>query len=94
MISPAMIAALIFGACGLVGAAAVEFMLRTVAQDAGVNRWIFVAVPALFLAGSAEKSSKTLPPHSLSRKSASRNSSSPKPESRFVSRGPKLTAPF
>jgi len=48
MISPAMIAALVFGACALVGAAAVEFMLRAVAQEAGVNRWIFVAVPALF----------------------------------------------
>jgi len=48
MISPAMIASLVFGACGLLAAAAVEFVLRSFAEEAGVNRWIFVAVPGLF----------------------------------------------
>jgi hypothetical protein len=48
MISPATIAALVFGACGLLAAAAVEFLLRSFAEQAGVNRWIFVAVPGLF----------------------------------------------
>ncbi len=48
MISPAMIASLIFGACGLLAAAALEYLLRALADDAGINRWIFVAVPALF----------------------------------------------
>jgi hypothetical protein len=48
MISPAMIASLIFGACGLLAAAALEYLLRALADDAGVNRWIFIAVPALF----------------------------------------------
>jgi hypothetical protein len=48
MISPAMIASLVFGACGLLAAAGVEFLLRAFADEAGVNRWIFVAVPGLF----------------------------------------------
>jgi hypothetical protein len=48
MISPAMIASLVFGACGLLAAAAVEFLLRALADEAGINRWIFVAVPGLF----------------------------------------------
>ena len=48
MISPAMIAGLIFGACGLLAAAAVEYLLRSFAEQAGINHWIFVAVPGLF----------------------------------------------
>lgn len=48
MISPAMIASLVFGACGLLAAAAIEFILRAFAEEAGINRWIFVAVPGLF----------------------------------------------
>jgi len=48
MISPAMIAGIIFGACGLLAAAAVEFLLRSFADQLGINRWIFVAVPGLF----------------------------------------------
>jgi len=48
MISPAMIAALVFGACGLVAAAALEFLLRQFAEQAGINSWVFIAVPALF----------------------------------------------
>src|SRR6202166_1450383 len=48
MISPAMIASLVFGACGLLGAAAVEFILRAFADEAGINRWIFIAVLGLF----------------------------------------------
>jgi hypothetical protein len=43
-----MIASLVFGACGLLAAAAVEYLLRALADDVGINRWIFVAVPALF----------------------------------------------
>jgi hypothetical protein len=48
MLSPPMIASLVFGACGLLAAAAVEILLRSFADEAGVNRWIFVAVPGLF----------------------------------------------
>jgi len=43
-----MIASLVFGACGLLAAAAVEFFLRALADQAGVSRWLFVAVPGLF----------------------------------------------
>jgi hypothetical protein len=43
-----MIAALVFGACGLLAAAAVEYLLRSFADQAGVNRWVFIAVPGLF----------------------------------------------
>ena len=48
MISPAMIASVVFGACGLLAAAGVEFLMRAFAEEAGLNRWIFVAVPGLF----------------------------------------------
>jgi uncharacterized membrane protein len=48
MFSSATIAGLVFGACGLLAAAAVEYLLRSFAEEAGVNRWIFVAVPGLF----------------------------------------------
>jgi MFS family permease len=48
MISPAMIAALIFGAFGLLAGAAVQFILGSFADEVGVNRWIFIAVPGLF----------------------------------------------
>jgi membrane associated rhomboid family serine protease len=48
MISPAMIASLVFGICGLIAAAAVEYLLRQFAEEAGINAWIFIAVPALF----------------------------------------------
>jgi hypothetical protein len=48
MISPAMIAALVFGACGMLAAAALEFLLRQFAEQAGINTWVFIAVPALF----------------------------------------------
>jgi hypothetical protein len=48
MISPAMIASLVFGICGLLAAAAVEWILKAVADEAGVNRWIFITVPGLF----------------------------------------------
>lgn len=48
MISPAMIASLVFGLCGFLAAVAVEFLLRQFAEDAGVSSQIMVAVPALF----------------------------------------------
>jgi len=48
MISPAVIASLVFGACGLLAAAGAQFLLRAFAEEAGVNRWIFIAVPGLF----------------------------------------------
>ena len=48
MISPSMIASVVFGACGLLAAAGVEFLMRAMADEAGINRWIFVSVPALF----------------------------------------------
>jgi len=43
-----MIASLVFGACGLLAAAAVQWILKAVAEQAGVNPWIFVTVPGLF----------------------------------------------
>ena len=48
MLTPPVIASVVFGLCGMLAAGAVEFLLRALADDAGVNRWIFVAVPALF----------------------------------------------
>lgn len=42
-----MIASLVFGACGLLAAAVLEYMLRALADNAGINPWIFVSVPAL-----------------------------------------------
>ncbi len=48
MISPAMIASLVFGACGLLAAATIEYILQTFAEEAGVNRLLFAAVPGLF----------------------------------------------
>ncbi len=45
---PSILAGLIFGLCGLFAAGTIEFLLRTFAEDAGINRWIFAAVPGLF----------------------------------------------
>jgi len=45
--SPATIASLIFFVFSLVAAGAVELLLRKVAEQAGVNPWIFALVPAL-----------------------------------------------
>ena len=47
MISPATIASLVFGICGMLAAAALQYLLRALADDAGINTWIFVAVPGL-----------------------------------------------
>jgi hypothetical protein len=46
--SAATIASLVFFVFSLVAAAAVEFLLRAFAEEAGVNRWVFAMVPALF----------------------------------------------
>jgi hypothetical protein len=46
--SPATIASLVFFVCSMIAAAAVEFLLHAFAEEAGVNRWVFAAVPALF----------------------------------------------
>jgi hypothetical protein len=43
-----LFAAFMFAICGMVAAASVEFALRDFAQEGGVNRFIFVAVPGLF----------------------------------------------
>ena len=45
---PSILAGLIFGVCGLFAAGTIEFLLRSFADDAGINRWIFAAVPGLF----------------------------------------------
>lgn len=45
--SPATIASLVFFVFSLIAAAAVEFLLRAFAEEAGVNRWVFAMVPAL-----------------------------------------------
>ncbi len=47
-VSVATQAALVFGACGALAATAVEFLLRSFAEEAGINRWILIAVPGLF----------------------------------------------
>jgi hypothetical protein len=46
--SPATIASFVFFAFSLIAAAAVEYLLRTIAEESGVNRWVFAMVPALF----------------------------------------------
>ena len=46
--SPATIASLVFFAFSLMAAAALEFLLRALAEGAGVNWWVFAMVPALF----------------------------------------------
>ena len=45
--SPATIASLVFFAFSLIAAATVQFLLKTFADEAGVNRWVFAMVPAL-----------------------------------------------
>jgi hypothetical protein len=45
--SAATIASLVFFSFSLIGAGTVEFLLRAFAEEAGVNRWVFVMVPAL-----------------------------------------------
>jgi hypothetical protein len=46
--TPAVLAMLVYGACGFLAATAVRFVLRAVADNAGVNPLIFIAVPGLF----------------------------------------------
>lgn len=52
MISPAVIASLVFGACGMLATVLLDNMLgshlRAMADEVGMNRVIFVAVPGLF----------------------------------------------
>jgi len=50
LLSPPLIAALLFAVCGGIAAATMQFTLREFAIEAGVNRWVFVAVPGLFAA--------------------------------------------
>jgi len=42
------IASLVFFVFASIAATAVEFLLREFAEQAGVNRWVFTMVPALF----------------------------------------------
>jgi hypothetical protein len=72
-LSPPLIAALLFAICGSLAAASMQFTLTEFAQESGVNRWVFVAVPGLFAAlfalivyQGAERRVKTVG-HSLSR---------------------------
>jgi hypothetical protein len=46
--SAATVASMVFFVFSLIAAAAVEFLLRAFAEEAGVNRWVFAMVPALF----------------------------------------------
>jgi len=46
--SPATVASLVFFVFSLIAAAAVEYLMRAFAEEAGVNRWVFAMVPALF----------------------------------------------
>jgi hypothetical protein len=45
--SAATIASLVFFVCSLIAAAAVEFLIKKVAEGSGVNPLVFVMVPAL-----------------------------------------------
>jgi hypothetical protein len=47
MMSPATVASLVFFVFSLIAAAAVEFLMKAFAEEAGVNRWVFAMVPAL-----------------------------------------------
>ena len=42
------IASFVFFAFSLIAATAVQYLLRTFAEEAGVNPWVFIMVPALF----------------------------------------------
>ncbi|HUD25816.1 MAG TPA: hypothetical protein VMQ45_09030 [Burkholderiaceae bacterium] len=42
------IASLVFFVFSLIAAAAVEYLMRAFAEEAGLNRWVFAMVPALF----------------------------------------------
>ena len=46
--SAATIASLVFFVFATIAATAVEFLLRSFAEQSGVNRWVFTMVPALF----------------------------------------------
>jgi uncharacterized BrkB/YihY/UPF0761 family membrane protein len=48
LMSVPLFAGFVFGICGALAAGSVEFALRRFAEEAGLNRFIFVAVPALF----------------------------------------------
>ena len=48
LMSVPLFAGFVFGICGALAAGSVEFTLRRFAEEAGLNRLIFVAVPALF----------------------------------------------
>lgn len=48
LMSVPLFAGFVFGICGALAAGSVEFTLRSFAEEAGLNRIIFVAVPALF----------------------------------------------
>jgi len=48
LMSVPLFAGFVFGICGALAAGSVEFALRAFAEEAGVNRVIFVVVPALF----------------------------------------------
>jgi hypothetical protein len=48
LMSVPLFAGFVFGICGALAAGSVEFTLRRFAEEAGLNRIIFVAVPALF----------------------------------------------
>jgi hypothetical protein len=43
-----LFAGFVFGICGMLAAGSVEFTLREFAEESGVNRAIFIAVPGLF----------------------------------------------
>ena len=48
LMSVPLFAGFVFGICAALAAGSVEFTLRRFAEEAGLNRLIFVAVPALF----------------------------------------------
>jgi len=48
LMSVPLFAGFVFGICGALAAGSVEFTLRRFAEEGGINRFIFVAVPALF----------------------------------------------
>jgi hypothetical protein len=45
-----IMAGLVFGICGLLGAAVVQHTLRELAREGGIDPWVLAAVPGLFAA--------------------------------------------
>jgi hypothetical protein len=50
LVSLPLLAALVFAVCGGLAATSMQIVLREIAIEGGVNRWVFISVPGLFAA--------------------------------------------